>query len=78
LRKKWEIDGDDIVDRVARDNPEKILEVMARVLPKELAVTVEQRTPGNLDPDAYAALRAGYSTSSNLAVPSANRSRCSR
>ena len=33
------------------------MEVMARVLPKELAVTVEQRTPGGLDADAYAALR---------------------
>jgi hypothetical protein len=46
-----------VIDRVARDNPEKILEVMARVLPKELAVTVEQRTPGNLEPEAWAALR---------------------
>ena len=38
----------DIVDRVARDNPEKVLEVMARVLPKELAVTVEQKNPREL------------------------------
>ena len=29
-----------------------ILEVMARVLPKEVAVGVEQRAPGNLEPDA--------------------------
>jgi hypothetical protein len=57
LRKKWESEGDDIIDRVARDNPEKIVEVMARVLPKELAISVEQKTPGNLSPDAYAALR---------------------
>jgi hypothetical protein len=57
LQKKWAAEGDDILDRVARDNPEKVLEVMARVLPKELAVTVEQRTPGGLDADSYAALR---------------------
>jgi hypothetical protein len=31
--------------------------ILARVLPKELAVTVEQRTPGGLDADSYAALR---------------------
>ena len=33
------------MDRVAASNPEKILEVMARVLPKEVAVSVEQRGP---------------------------------
>jgi hypothetical protein len=57
LQRKWQAEGDDILDRVARDNPEKVLEVMARVLPKELAISVEQRTPGNLSADAYAALR---------------------
>jgi hypothetical protein len=45
LRWKWESEGDAIVDRVARDNPEKVLEVMARVLPKEVAISVEQRGP---------------------------------
>ena len=39
------------------NNPEKILEVMARVLPKEVAVSVEQRAPGNLEPEAWATLR---------------------
>ena len=45
LQKKWAAEGDDILDRVARDNPEKVLEVMARVLPKEVAISVEQRGP---------------------------------
>ena len=39
------------------NNPEKILEVMARVLPKEVAVSVEQRAPGNLEPESWATLR---------------------
>jgi hypothetical protein len=30
---------------------------MVRVLPKELAISVEQRTPGNLEPEAWATLR---------------------
>ena len=44
------------------NNPEKILEVMARVLPKELAVTVQQtvdprlKTLQNMDAEALAAL----------------------
>jgi hypothetical protein len=57
LLNKWRTEGDAIIDRVAMNNPEKIVEVMARVLPKELAISVEQRTPGNLDPESYAALR---------------------
>ena len=62
LRKKWAAEGDAIVDRVAMNNPEKILEVMARVLPKELAVTVQQTVDPRLkalqqmDAEALAAL----------------------
>ena len=62
LRKKWAAEGDAIVDRVAMNNPEKILEVMARVLPKELAVTVQQTVDPRLkalqsmDADTLAAL----------------------
>jgi hypothetical protein len=39
-------------DECTAHNPEKILEVMARVLPKEVAVILEQRTPpiSNLKP----------------------------
>ncbi len=57
LHDRWQIDGDDIVARVARDDPGKYMEIMARVLPKELAVSVEQKTPGNLEPEAWATLR---------------------
>jgi hypothetical protein len=61
FQRKWEAEGDSIVDRVARDNPEKILEVMARVQPKELAVTVQQQIDPwlklqQLDADALVAL----------------------
>ncbi len=45
------------LNAVARDNPE-ILEVMATVLPTELAVPVEQRTPVDLQPHEFAALRS--------------------
>ena len=61
-RAKWAAEGDAIVDRVAMNNPEKILEVMARVLPKELAVTVQQTIDPRLkalqqmDAEALAAL----------------------
>jgi hypothetical protein len=51
-------DGDSIVDKAALQDPVAFLNVMAKVLPKELAVSVEQRTPGNLDAGAYGALRS--------------------
>lgn len=37
-------DGDDIIDRVARDDPGKLADIMAKVLPRELSVNVETRT----------------------------------
>ena len=58
LRRKWAADGDGIVDKAALQDPVAFLNVMAKVLPKELAISVEQRTPGNLDANAYAALRS--------------------
>jgi hypothetical protein len=35
---------DAAIDRVAQDMPEKIVDAMVRVLPRELAVSVETRT----------------------------------
>jgi hypothetical protein len=51
--RKWAKDGDSIVDNAAI----AFLNVMAKVLPKELAISVEQRTPDNLRPEACATLR---------------------
>jgi hypothetical protein len=38
-------------------DPATYLRVAAVLVPKELNVAVEQRTPGNLDPDEWAILR---------------------
>jgi len=82
LQRKWETEGDSIVDRVAMNNPEKILEVMARVLPKELAVTVQQTVDPRLkalqqmDADALAALGGLIDATkvARLKAPSRDRS----
>jgi hypothetical protein len=40
------------------DDPAKLAQIAYGLLPRDIFVRVEdQRTPGNLDPDAYAALR---------------------
>jgi hypothetical protein len=57
LQRKWAKDGDSIVDKAAIQDPVAFLNVIAKVLPKELAISVEQRTPGGLTPEAYATLR---------------------
>ena len=48
-----------MLERLARDEPGKLATIAYGLLPRDLFVRVEdQRTPGNLDPDAYAALRS--------------------
>jgi hypothetical protein len=55
----WEEHGKTVLERLARDEPGKLATIAYGLLPRDLFVRVEdQRTPGNLDPDAYAALRS--------------------
>ena len=47
-----------MLERLAKDDPAKLAQIAYGLLPRDVFVRVEdQRTPGNLDPDAYAALR---------------------
>jgi hypothetical protein len=47
-----------VIERLAKDDPAKLAQIAYGLLPRDVFVRVEdQRTPGNLDPDAYAALR---------------------
>jgi hypothetical protein len=47
-----------VLERLAKDDPAKLAQIAYGLLPRDVFVRVEdQRTPGNLDPDAYAALR---------------------
>ena len=54
----WEEHGKTVLERLAKDDPAKLAQIAYGLLPRDVFVRVEdQRTPGNLDPDAYAALR---------------------
>jgi hypothetical protein len=47
-----------VLERLAKDDPAKLAQIAYGLLPRDIFVRVEdQRTPGGLDPDAYAALR---------------------
>ena len=47
-----------MLERLAKDDPAKLAQIAYGLLPKDVFVRVEdQRTPGGLDADSYAALR---------------------
>jgi len=54
LADKWEACGADVIDKVVADDPAKFLSICAGLIPRELALTLEARTPGGLDADDWA------------------------
>jgi len=52
----WQRYGDDILDRVAKDEPAKFLDVCARLVPKDVQVSLSARMPGNLESEDWNAL----------------------
>ena len=54
----WEEHGKTVLERLAKDDPAKLAQIAYRLLPRDIFVRVEdRRTPGNLEPEAWAALR---------------------
>jgi hypothetical protein len=54
----WEEHGKTVLERLAMDDPGKLATIAYGLLPKDVFVRVEdQRTLGNLEPEAWAALR---------------------
>ena len=54
----WEEHGRTVLERLAKDDPAKLAQIAYRLLPRDIFVRVEdRRTPGNLEPEAWAALR---------------------
>jgi hypothetical protein len=53
----WEEHGKSVLERLAVDEPGKLAQIAYGLLPRDLMISVETKTPGNLDADSYAALR---------------------
>ena len=49
IAEKWELHGDSVLDRLAADDPKAFAQIAYGLLPRDVFVSVEQRTPGNLD-----------------------------
>ena len=50
----WEERGVSVLQRLAVTDPGKLAQIAYGLLPRDVFISVEQRTPGNLDPDEWA------------------------
>ena len=53
----WEAQGESVLRRLAIEDPGKLAQIAYGLLPRDVFISVEQRVPGNLDPDEWAILR---------------------
>jgi hypothetical protein len=53
----WEKYGRNVLVRLAADDPASLAKIAYGLLPRDIFISVEQRTPGNLEPEAWATLR---------------------
>lgn len=53
----WEAHGQSVLERLALTDPGKLAQIAYGLLPRDVFITVDQRTPGNLEPDEWATLR---------------------
>jgi hypothetical protein len=52
----WEKHGESVLERLAVLEPGKLATMAYGLLPRDLMISVESRTPGNLDPDEWRVL----------------------
>lgn len=53
LHDRWLEEGESILDRLVKDEPGTVLRTIASLMPKDVAVSVEQRGPLNVDPTQW-------------------------
>ena len=54
---EYPLHGVSVLQRLAVTDPGKLAQIAYGLLPRDVFISVEQRTPGNLDPDEWAILR---------------------
>src|SRR5262245_55593554 len=53
LARVWAKCGADTIEKVAADDPSRFFAVASTLIPKDVAVTIEQRLPGGLSPEDW-------------------------
>lgn|SRR5262249_38769574 len=54
----WERHGTVILDKMAVKSPDRFADMCSRLVPRDVAISLEQRLPGNLDPADWAIVMA--------------------
>src|SRR5262245_58131168 len=72
LARVWAKQGGDIIEKVATDDPSRFFAVAASLIPKDVAVTIEQRLPGGLSPEDWSIAMSIFQAI-NEALPGANQ-----
>ena len=75
LATSWEKQGVPFLDRLAADDPAKYADLCSRIIPRDVALTVEQRFPGGMDERDLMILRAPSATRFQTQT-SLSRKRC--
>jgi hypothetical protein len=57
LTASWEKHGPAVLERLRIDDPATYARLAVSLVPKDVQISVEQKTPGNLEPEAWATLR---------------------
>jgi hypothetical protein len=67
MARVWAARGGDIIEKVAADDPSRFFAVASTLIPKDVAISIEQRLPGGLSPSDLAIFQA-----IREAIPGAN------
>jgi len=57
MRASWAKNGPAAMQKTFEEQPALYFRIMASVITKDVQISVEQKTPGNLEPEAWATLR---------------------
>ena len=52
----WAKHGEQILEKMATEEPARFAELAARLIPRDLQVSLQTRTPGGLEPDDWQAI----------------------
>ena len=57
LAEVWDEHGKEVLTKLAVTDPGKLAQIAYGLLPRDVFISVEQKAPGNLEPEAWATLR---------------------
>lgn len=72
LQEKWRTDGASILDRLAINEPAKLVEAISRLAPRDVAVTLQERNSLGVDPKLWSGFQRVLAAIEECAPADAN------